>query len=140
MFFDLNSSVVQVSANISTGLFVVVMILQFLIALGVMPVSMAWGGRQPQLTPGLRIGSFAAIIILGLFAYIMRLRAGMIGTGEISLLIQIFAWIITAFMVLNTFGNFTSKSKAEKMIFTPITAILIIVCFIVSLSKVPIPE
>ena len=139
MLLNSNSSVVQVSTNISTVLFGLVMILQILIALGVMPISMAWGGRQTALTPGLRIASLVAIVILGLFAYIIRYRAGLIGAGEITLFIKILAWIITAFMALNTVGNLTSQSTAEKLLFTPITSILTIACFIVSISKSKAP-
>lgn len=132
-----NSSLVQVSTMIATVLFAIVMIYQLLIALGVIPISMAWGGRYTELTLGLRIASMVAIILLGLFAYIIRSRAGLTGAGEITLLIKILSWGVTAYMAFNTLGNFTSKNASEKMIFTPITAILTIVCFIVSISKVP---
>ena len=130
-----NNSVTQISANIATVLFAVVIILQLLIAIGVMPISMAWGGRQSELTPGLRIASIVAVVILGLFAYIIRRRAGLMGTENITLLIKVFAWIVTAYMAFNTFANLTSQSTAEKMIFSPITIILTVVCFIVSISK-----
>lgn len=134
MFISVHSSVAQISANIATVLFGIVIIFQLLIALGVLPISMAWGGRQTELTPQLRIASVVGAVILGLFAYIIRLRAGLIGTGEITLLIKILAWIVTAYMAFNTFTNITSKSKAEKLIFTPITLVLTILCLIVSIS------
>jgi len=49
--------------------------------------------------------------------------------------IKILSWIITAFMVLNTLGNLTSQSMAEKIVFAPLTILLAISCFIVSISK-----
>jgi hypothetical protein len=123
-----------VSANIATILFVVVIIIQLLLAAGVLPISMAWGGRQSVLTPGLRIASVISAVVLGLFAYVIRLRAGMMGAEDISLIIKMFAWIVTAYMAFNTFANLTSQSKTEKMVFTPITFILTVVCFIISVS------
>ena len=135
MSIKTNSSVTQLSANIATLLFIVVIILQLLIAMGLLPISMAWGGRQTELTPGLRIASIVSAAILGLFAYIIRHRAGLVRTKGITLLIKVFAWIVTAYMAFNTFTNLTSQSTAEKMIFTPITIILTVVCFIVSISK-----
>jgi len=38
-------------------------------------------------------------------------------------------------MVLNTLGNLTSKSRAEKIVFAPLTILLAICYFIVSISK-----
>jgi hypothetical protein len=135
MLISTSSLIVQLSANIATALFGAVIILQLLITLGLLPISMAWGGRQAELTPKVRIASLVAAVILGVFAYIIRLRAGLVGAGEITLLIKILAWVVTAFMAFNTLTNLTSQSKAEKLIFTPITLILTIVCFVVSISK-----
>jgi hypothetical protein len=126
---------VRISAQVSTVLFAAVMVLQLLLATGVMPVSMAWGGRQTELTPGLRVASLVAVVILGFFAYIIRRRAGLIGSGEIKTPIKILAWVITAYMAFNLLGNITSQSAGETMIFGPITAILTIACLIVSASK-----
>jgi hypothetical protein len=55
MSFIQNTSFVRITANISTVLFGVTIIIQLLLAAGVLPITMAWGGRQEVLTPGLRI-------------------------------------------------------------------------------------
>ena len=130
-----NTSVIRFSANIATILFAVVIILQLLLAAGVLPVSMAWGGRQEVLTPNLRVTSIVSAVVLCLFAYIIRRRAGLLGPEEISTIIKVLAWIVTAYMAFNTFTNLTSQSSAEMMIFAPITAVLTVVCFIVSISR-----
>ena len=130
-----NTSVIRGSANIATILFVVVIILQLLLAAGILPVSMAWGGRQEVLTSNMRVASIVSAVILGLFAYIIRRRSGLMGPEEISVLIKVLAWIVTVYMAFNTFTNLTSLSSAEKMIFSPITSVLTIVCFIVSISS-----
>jgi len=130
-----NSSITHISANIATILFVIVIILQLLLAAGILPISMAWGGKQTALTPSLRIASLVSAAILGLFAYVIRRRAGLIGPDDISTAIKILAWLVTAYMAFNTFTNLTSQSTAEKIIFTPITLALTVVCFIVSISK-----
>lgn len=130
-----NASVVRASANTATILFGVVILIQLLLAAGVFPITMAWGGRQEVLTPGLRIASAVAAIILGLFAYIIRRRAGLMGVEGISVWIKVLAWIVTAYMAFNTFTNLTSQSTIEKVIFLPLTSILTIVCFLVSVSR-----
>lgn len=129
-----NVSIVQVSANIATILFGIVIIIQLLLAAGVLPVTMAWGGRQEVLTPGLRIASIVSAIVLGLFAYVIRYRAGLTGAADIAVWIKVLAWIITAYMAFNTFTNLTSQSTTEKKVFAPITFILTVVCVIVSIS------
>jgi len=130
-----NTEIIVFSANLATIMFVVVIILQFLLAVGVLPVSMAWGGRESVLTPKLRIASLVSAVILGFFIYVIRNRAGVMGPEDISIFIKIFAWIVSIYMAFNTITNLTSQSTAEKLIFSPITMILTVVCFIVSISK-----
>ena len=130
-----NRSAAATAANIATVLFGIVIILQLLLALGILPVTMAWGGTQTELTPALRLASVAAAVVMALFAYVIRRRAGLIGSPPPATLIKILSWIITAFMVLNTLGNLASQSTAEKILFTPLTILLAICCFIVSISK-----
>ena len=129
------SLIVRISANIATILFGIVILIQLLLAAGVLPITMAWGGRHKVLTPGLRIASVIAAIILGLFAYIIRNRAGLMGAESISVWIKVLSWIVTSFMAFNTFTNLMSQSTTEKMVFVPITSILTILCFVVSLSR-----
>jgi hypothetical protein len=38
-------------------------------------------------------------------------------------------------MVLNTVGNLASQSLNEKLLFTPITIVLAVACFLVSISE-----
>lgn len=130
-----NRSAATIAANIATLLFAIVIILQLLLVLGILPVTMFWGGTQTELTLGLRLASVAAAIILALFAYVIRRRAGLIGSPPPSTLVKILSWVITAFMVLNTLGNLASQSTAEKIVFAPLTILLAITCFIVSISK-----
>jgi hypothetical protein len=99
MPFISNSSVIRISANVATILFAVVIILQLLIAAGIFPISMAWGGRQPVLTLGLKVASLASAVVLGFFAYVIRHRAGLVGPEKISTTIKILAWFVTAFPI-----------------------------------------
>jgi len=131
-----NRSVTGFAANAATVLFALTIVLQLLLAAGILPVSMSWGGRQTVLTPGLRLASVAAAVILGGFAYVIRRRAGLMGTLPPPLAIKILSWFITAYMAFNTLGNLTSVSATERLVFTPITVLLVVACFVVSRSKV----
>jgi len=130
-----NGSIVLIAANVATVLFFVTIILQLLLAAGILPISMAWGGQQSVLTTTLRLASLGAAIILGFFAYVIRRRAGLVGPETIPSTIKVSSWFITSFLALNTVGNFSSKSIGEKILFTPITFLLTITCFIVASSR-----
>jgi hypothetical protein len=135
MYTSSNHSASTIAANIATVLFVIVIVLQLLLAIGILPITMAWGGTQTELTLGLRVASVAAAGILGLFIFVIRRRAGLAGTPPPSMLIKILSWLITILMILNTLGNLTSQSTAEKIVFAPLTILLAICCFIVSISR-----
>ncbi|RME97657.1 MAG: hypothetical protein D6768_19165 [Chloroflexi bacterium] len=131
-----NGSFVRITANVVTLLFALFIILQILIGVGILPVSIVWGGRQTELTPVLQIASFVAVAVLALFIYIIRYRAGLVGTLPPPIWVRVTAWGVTGYMALNTLGNLASVSNVEKLLFSPITLALTVACLIVSLSNV----
>jgi hypothetical protein len=135
MSFLSSEPVVRFAANAATVLFGIVIVLQVLLALGILPITMAWGGRQQTLTVALRIASLASVIILGLLIVVIRRRAGLIGGHHIPTMIRVLSWVATAYMALNTMGNLTSVSTTEKIVFTPTSFLLMVSCAIVSLSR-----
>ena len=138
MDFLSNTQLIVSTANVATLLFAVVIVLQILLAAGILPVSMAWGGRQSKLTASLRISSIIAAILLGTFIFVIRYRAGLVGNGPIPAVIMVVSWIITAFMAFNTLGNLASLSTKEKVVFGPITALLTLACLLISASSLAI--
>ena len=130
-----NLALIQILGYAAVGLLVIVMILQLLLAAGILPITMAWGGRNTALTPALRFSSLIAIIILCYFAYVIARRSGILGSAPPSIVIKVLSWFVTAYLVFNTVMNFTSKSQGERWIFGPITLILVVLCLIISLSK-----
>ena len=89
-----NTAITKTSANIATALFGVVILIQLLLAAGVLPVTMAWGGREDVLTPSLRIASIVSAVVLGLFAYVIRRRAGLTAAANTQLWVKIVAWVV----------------------------------------------
>jgi len=130
-----NTKLIHLTANLATFLFAVVIFLQIFLAAGILPISMAWGGRQSELTVSLRIASIISAVLLGVFIYVIRYRAGLVGKIPIPKIIIVVSWIITAFMAFNTLGNVTSLSSNEQLFFGPITFVLTVACLLVSASK-----
>jgi hypothetical protein len=127
--------IVKISANVATVLLGFLVVVQLLLAVGILPISIAWGGRQSELTTGLQIASVVAAFILGVFIYVIRYRAGLVGSTPIPTAVRIGAWVVTGFMALNTLGNFASANTTEKLLFGPIAIIVFVACLVVSLSK-----
>jgi hypothetical protein len=130
-----NDKFPKLAANLATILFGLFMGAQLLLAVGILPISMAWGGRQTELTLGLRVASVAAILVLGGFIYIIRYRAGLLGSLPAPRSIRLLAWVVTGFMALNTLGNFASLSSAERLLFGPVTLMIAAACLIVAASR-----
>jgi hypothetical protein len=131
----ISQSTAKIAGNVATLAFLAVIVLQLLLALGILPVTMAWGGSQTVLTPSLRLAHVLAAILLIGFAYVIRRRAGLLADSRPSRLIRILAWVITAFLFLNTLGNFASSSIAEKLVSGSLSLVLAIACLLVSASK-----
>lgn len=127
----------RIAANVATIAMSLAVLLQLLLALGILPVTMAWGGSQDTLTPFLRLAHLAAAAILVGFAYVIRRRAGLVGSASITSLIKVMSWVIPVFLFLNTLGNLASLSLAEKIVFAPITLVAGCASLIVALSKLP---
>jgi hypothetical protein len=131
-------SSINVLGYISVGLFSIVMILQLMLAAGILPISMAWGGRHTELTLTLRLSSLIAIILLCYFAYMIARRSGIMGTTSPSKLINILSWFVTAYLVFNTVMNFSSSSPVEKWVFGPLTLVLVVITLIINLMEDPL--
>lgn len=127
---------VQTMANVATVLLALFIGMQLLLAAGILPVSIAWGGRQTELTPALRLASIAAAFILAFFIYIIRSRAGLMGSLPVPTWIRVAAWIVTGYMALNTLGNFASVNNVERFVSGPITIAITLACLVVATSRI----
>jgi hypothetical protein len=128
-------SAARTAAQVATVAFAVVILLQLAIAVGIVPITMAWGGTQDTLTVAMRIASVAAALVLALAAYVIRRRAGLGTDKPPSVWIKVFSWVITAYLTLNVVANFASPSLGETLLFGPISLILALSCLLVSLSR-----
>jgi hypothetical protein len=125
----------RIAGNAATVLYALTMILQLLLAAGILPITMAWGGREPVLTTNLRIASLASAALLLFFIYVIRRRAGLVRDASITPIIKVLSWLVAAFSALNFLGILASLSSGEKILFGPISFLLLVACILVSLSK-----
>ncbi len=134
MTFSTRPHTVKWAANLATGLLALFIVIQLLTAAGTLPISILWGGRQSELTPGLRAAGLGATALLALFITIIRVRAGLTRRRAPASLMRVLAWGVTAYLALNTIGNFASVNLTEKFLFGPLTLVLALACYIVAAS------
>ncbi len=79
----------RIAGIMAVVLFGVVIILLLLLAAGILPVSMAWGGRRTVLTTGLRFASLGAAVVLACFAFVISRWANLVGQIPPSTLIKV---------------------------------------------------
>jgi hypothetical protein len=89
----------QTAGNILLVLFGLLVAFHILILFNLLPTNIVWGGR-------------AALS-----------SSRYIDVNRLSSVIDIFLWIIFAYLLLNAAGNLASSSSLEKLLFTPITIV-----------------
>ena len=94
----------------------------------------AWGGQHKVLPKKLRISSVTSIVLYAIFASFIATKAGILAVIHNPSILSIGMWAFTAYFFIGIFMNAISKSKKERMIMTPVAAILAIAFLIVTLS------
>ena len=118
---------VAIVATIVLGL---VIVLQVLLAAGLPLGQAAWRGQYRVLPRALRWASLATVGVLGLAAWVVLARAGLVAPGAEAVAVQVATWVFAGFFCLNTLGNIASQSRVERYAMTPVT-VLLVICFIV---------
>ena len=152
-----------VATVVAMILFGVMAVVQLLIAKGILPSTIAWGGGRGRAgaeaqkedsqedqnesyedenidadtnTPfWMQIASIVAACILLGMAYLVYVRCYLYRYPQQShKSVKILSWVITGFLGLNFLGNLASTSNVERYVFGSVTFVLCICCIIVSMS------
>jgi hypothetical protein len=110
--------------------------MQALLGLGLPLGNYAWGGRHRILPPRLRIASLAAIVIYGAFAALLLSRTGVL-PGRETALVVVATWVLFAYSLLSIGGNIASRSRHERIVQIPASAVLSAAIFVVALGMPP---
>jgi len=122
------------SAYIFGFLTVVVMVFQMALALGAPWGEMAMGGKFPgRLPPMLRIGAIVQILLLAFAALVVLTRAGLV-LGSYFELSRSAIWFVVALCAVSAILNTITPSKKERMLWSPVTIILVVCAIVVARS------
>lgn len=121
-----------VAAVVATVVLTALAVLQALVAAGRPYGRLVWGGQHEVLPRRLRIGSAVAVVLYAAFAGVLLRRAGLLGTpGPV---IQVAAWVLLGYFALGIMVNLISRSRAERLVMTPTTAVLAGCALVVAIS------
>ena len=105
---------------------------QLALALGAPLGGFAWGGQVKRLPGALRIGSAlsALLFLCGVLVLLQVLGhiAAFVGAG----LLQGAMWVFATLFAFSTLANAMSKSRGEKLLMTPVAAVLCLASFVVA--------
>ncbi len=109
---------------IGSILFAVIIILYILIFLGKPLGEYAMGGQQKTVSGKTRTMYLIAIIVQLFAVFVLLEGGGIINTGFPPKATKIICYIFAAYFSLNVVMNLFSKSKKEKAVMTPLSAIV----------------
>ena len=120
-------------AIISAG----VVAFQLALAAGMPWGAYAMGGAFPgQFPPAMRVAAVVQAVVLALIAGVVLARAGLVlpRWGRVA---RWLIWVIVALLGVSVVLNFVSPSGGERMIWTPVAALLLVCSLVVALGSKP---
>ena len=120
-------------AIIGAGVFSIVIVLSFLIVCGFPLGELTMGGQYKVFPKKLRIILVMQLILQIFFVVIVLQMGGLIPFWFSENATKIICIIMAVYLSFNTIMNFISKSKKEKYIMTPLSAISAVCFWIITL-------
>lgn len=103
------------------------------ILLELIPFEMVWGGRLKDAAQMRRFETISIIANLVMLA-IVAIRGGLLKVRLSRMVPTIALWVMCVLFVLNTLGNLASTNQWERLIFTPLTLVLALLCLRLTLG------
>ncbi|WP_409328443.1 hypothetical protein [Trujillonella humicola] len=93
----------------------------------------AWGGQHVVLSAALRVGSAVSIVVYGAVALVL-LEAAAASDVLPDGLVDVALWVLTGYFALGVVMNAASRSRPERLVMTPLAAVLTGVCLVLALG------
>jgi hypothetical protein len=92
------------------------------------------GGGIGESSSHLALIETISLVVALIFALIVAARVGFVKAPKLSKVAYVGTWFIFAYFTLNIVGNLASSSPVEKMVFTPISIVLVLLTFRVAIE------
>ena len=124
----------QMAAIAFTVVSALLAIFQLSLILGAPLGRFAWGGQNDVLPSRLRRGSIIAIILYAAFAVIVLTKSAVITVAVLQPVVGLLAWMLVVYLVIGVVMNLLSRSLSERLVMTPVAAILVILGLLVAVG------
>jgi len=125
---------VTIAAVATCLLLAALAVFQLLLACGAPLGRFAWGGQHRVLPTALRVGSSISIGIYALVAAVVATRADLTSLDVSEAVVEVGTWVAAGYFVLGIGLNLASRSKPERIVMTPLCAVLGMLCGVVALG------
>jgi hypothetical protein len=125
----------NLAGKILLGAFALMLVLHALILLQVVPSNIVWGGQVNADQSNLLSLEIVAITLTLVFTGIVAQKLKLLKTVESKKAINVGVWIVFAYLILNTLGNFASGITAETLFFGPLTIVMAFCAFRLAIEK-----
>jgi hypothetical protein len=122
--------VTVVAAAVATALLTALAVLQVLVATGRPYGRLVWGGQHAVLPRALRVGSAISVVAYAAMATALVWRAVVLGTPPAA--VEVATWVLVGYFALGVVVNAISRSRAEKLVMTPVCAVLALCSLVVA--------
>ena len=119
----------QFAINAMLTILSLVIVFHILVYLQVLPYNIVWGGRLNSVEEMKRSEPISIIINIFLIL-VISIKGGYLKVNVSSKIIDIILWLFVVMFSLNTLGNLFAVTLFEKLVYTPLTLISAILCFI----------
>ena len=111
-----------------------VVVFHVLVASGVLPKTIVWGGRISDPAQVVR-AEIVSIVILLVTAAIVALRWSSLAQGSPNIVATVGTWVLVVLFAVNTVGNLFARTLVERVVFTPLTLLLALLMLRLALEK-----
>ncbi|WP_136708896.1 hypothetical protein [Agromyces sp. H66] len=121
-----------VVAVLATVILAALAVLQVLVAAGRPYGRLVWGGQHEVLPTRLRIGSAVSVVLYAGFATLLLWRAGLL--WPVTPVVDVATWVLFGYLALGVVVNAISRSRAERLVMTPVAAVLAACALVVAIG------
>ena len=124
----------RVAANSLLGILSLVTVFHLFVVMGIIPFEIVWGGRLES-TDQMIVFESVSLLVNIIMILVVMLHTGRFKVRADQRITTVVLWFMTILFLINTVGNLLSTNQTEKIIFTPLTAILCVFCFRLAIGR-----
>lgn len=125
----------KLAGNILLFSFGALVLFHVLVLLKIVPADIVWGGQIGDSATNLLTLEVIALIVTCVFIVIIAVKMDYLKVKKFKQAANIGMWFVFAYLLLNTIGNLASGVSFENIIFAPITIVLALCAFRLSIEK-----